>query len=126
MHQQISLGFLPNLIGTPYDEKDCWDIVKEFYLQAFNINLSKFDIIPQDRKKTEKQMDKASISFKKIEQPRTGDIILFKVMGHNAHVGIYLNNRSFLHTKKKIGCVIEQFQNWEKRIQGFYRWPSLD
>lgn len=125
MHRPISLEFLPKVIGVPYEEMDCWDIVKYFYAHAFDIDLSAYDIVPQDLKTNAPQIEKKKRFFDKIEEPRTGDIILFTVLGHNAHVGIYLDSSTFLHTKKSVGCAIERFEYWKKRIEGIYRWPEL-
>ena len=126
MRQQTSLEFLSKLIGIPYKEKDCWDIIKLFYKYAYDVDLSEFDIVPQDREGNANQINKKSILFKEIEEPCLGDIILFRVLGHNSHVGVYLSKRHFLHTLSKTGCIIDQLSTWKRRIKGIYRWPQFD
>jgi cell wall-associated NlpC family hydrolase len=125
MRQLTSLEFLPKLIGIPYEEKDCWDIVKDFYAYAFGVDLSAYDIVPQDIKANEGQIERQKVFFEKTKNPQMGDIILFTVLGHNAHVGVYLDQERFLHSKKTIGCVVERFGHWENRIEGIYKWPEL-
>ena len=134
--RQTSLDFLHKILGTPYEEKDCWEVVKFFYLNYFKIDLSEYDIIPQDRKTNAVQIKRRQIYFDRIDNQDTnanvfiksqiGDILLFSVLGYNSHVGIYLNEHQFLHSSIGIDCVIDRLHNWKKRIRGIYRWPKLD
>lgn len=43
------------------------------------------------------------------------------------HVGVYIGEGKFLHTREKTGVVIELTRSpaWNRRIEGFYTCPSL-
>ena len=43
------------------------------------------------------------------------------------HIGVYIGDGKFLHTREKTGVVIEHIRSpaWRKRIEGFYTCPSL-
>lgn len=131
IHQQAFQVFSKN-IGVPYEESDCWDIVKKFYKEVLNQEISlKSDYVIDSsgqewaKKSHEIVLGNAS-NFKKVKNPDFGDIILIRIWGITAHVGIFLDERSFLHTSEKTGCIIDSIKKWEKRIEGYYRWPRLD
>lgn len=123
--RQISLEFLHKIIGTPYEKADCWEVVKFFYKNAFNVDLSQYDQESENPESVARYINFNKKNLIETKDPRVGDIILFRMLGHNAHVGVYLDNRRFLHSVERIGCAIDLMHNWEKRIQGIYRWPDF-
>lgn len=117
-------------IGQPYDECDCWDLVKLFYKDSFNREMpfeTNYGAPGNDeayRKKISKIVEIHSCHFEEVDTPKFGDIILFKILGLPAHVGIYLDKKTFLHSIRETGCCIEPMSKWENKIEGYYRWPE--
>lgn len=123
-HQHYIQACITNLIGIPYDEKDCWDITKQFYLDILDIDLSSWDFHSDTRENDAKHMDSSKRDFIKVGLPKFGDILLIRVLGHNSHVGVYIGDGKFVHTLKRTGCVVDQIKNWKNKIEGYYRWPE--
>lgn len=130
IHQHHSQVF-SKLIGTPYQQSDCWDIVKKFYKLVFkeeiNLNQSyKVDSLGRSWAiKSSKILLSNESKFKRVKNPDFGDIIVLRIYGIPAHVGIFLDKNSMLHTSEKTGCVIESMEKWKCRIEGYYRWPKF-
>jgi cell wall-associated NlpC family hydrolase len=113
-----------NLLGTPYSEKNCWDIVVQFYKQVFGITLKNYyDDIPSTRHEVKSIIHTNMPDFSKIEDKdkKFGDIILIKLYGVESHIGVYLENDLMLHTTIHSGCVIERIARWRHLIVGYYR-----
>lgn len=110
-----------NLVGIPYEEKDCWKLVKDFYSQIFKVSLNHiYDGPPQDRPTTRNLISSNRGEFVKTDSPKFGDIILFNILGIESHIGVFLEEDKFLHSSKRIGSAIERVTKWEKNITGFY------
>lgn len=133
IHQQYSQAFskISGMIGTPYSDMDCWDIVSLFYKEIFNEELNllydyKINSSGQEWAKSSNKIiiDNAS-KFKRVKNPDFGDIILMRVWGIPSHVGIFLDQKNILHTSEKTGCVIDSHIKWKNRIEGYYRWPKF-
>ena len=122
-HQQSIQDCLPDLIGLPYDDYDCWGIVREFYKRHFKTDLEQYLYKdPNNHKEISKLIIKESPNYRKVLNPRFGDIILMRLYGLPAHLGIYIDENKILHTTDKTGSIVDSFQYWEKRILGFYRY----
>ncbi len=110
-----------SLIGTSYEEKDCWQIAKDFYSMVFGVSLGRiYDGPPQERKDTELLVKKYIEEFEKVDTPKFGDLILFNIRGLESHIGVYVGEERFIHSSKRIGCVIDLITRWEKLIVGYY------
>lgn len=60
----------------------------------------------------------------KIENPDSGDLVLFSIGKCVAHVGLIVESDLFIHCYvKSRKCVVSRFKEseWTKRIVGFYR-----
>lgn len=126
IHQQISEDFFKKYIGRDYKEIDCWELVRLFYLEVMNRELpSYYTSRPVGILATRQITYTALNNYEKVDNPQFGDIILIKLYGYPIHVGLYLNDISFLHTCKNLGVVVDRMETWNKRIEGFYR-PKYD
>ena len=113
-------------IGTPYSEMDCYELTVDFYKKLLGIDLNSLQYKqPVEQKEIDQLFNLESANFKKVSDRKFGDIIVIRVLGLAAHIGVYLEGRRFLHTTSKLNCVIDDLTKYEKRIVGFYRWPSL-
>jgi cell wall-associated NlpC family hydrolase len=119
--QQISQDF-SNLIGTPYEKRDCWGIVVDFYKQVLNMELAPYySEVPESRGMAQAMVYTARKDFNKVKEPIFGDIILIKMLGFESHIAVYLGEGKILHTQHKTGCIIDSLARWEKMVVGFYR-----
>lgn len=111
-----------HLIGIPYDEKNCWDIVVDFYNLVFNISLHDYYTGPNPGRDVTKNLIYSSAGeFEKVDKPKFGDIIIMKVHGIESHIGVYLDSSRLLHSTARSGCVIDRLSRWEKLVVGYYR-----
>jgi len=116
-----------HLIGTPYDKKDCWGIVVEFYRLVYGIELKHYyDEVPQSRDIANNLIYHNKGDFKKVSEPMFGDIVLIKLFGIESHIAVYLGDGLILHTSKNTGCVIDRLSKWEKVVTGYFRVEDND
>lgn len=124
--------FLLRYIGVPYYTFDCWDITKLFYLEILDIDFGlmlDYGTPANDktyRKKISKVIEMQKSKFVKVDTLEFGDIILFNILGITAHVGVYIGDKKFLHSIREVGCAVESLKKWERKIEGYYRWPKQD
>lgn len=125
IHQQIFQDCSHDLIGLPYFAFDCWQLVKLFYHKVFQIELLRYEYKdPNDENDISNLIDASKHSYQKVSKPEFGDIILLRIHGLPAHVGIYLNEKQFLHTTKNTGSLIDSLPNWKNKIVGYYRYAK--
>lgn len=108
---------------------DCWGFIRLVALEVFGKNMPLLDEDYEsidNRKLLEDLIFQNSRYFKRVEQPEPGDVLLFKIIGHNSHVGIMLNNNDFAHMWHGTGVCVERFTGpqWLNRLQGFYRYEK--
>lgn len=125
--QPSTQACLPELIGLPYSAFDCYELVRLFYRKVLGISLEQLYItVPEKAEDQKMVVDSYKPSFKEVDKPEFGDIILIRHMGLNCHVGVYLNEREFLHTQKGTGSIIDKSNKWKKRFNGFYKYAKSD
>lgn len=113
---------ISDLIGTPYEEKDCWGIVVEYFKIEFGIVLSNYyEGIPDDSSKARNLIYSSMGDFEKTELLEKGTIILIAFKGIESHIAVYIGEGKILHSYKATGCVIEPISKWEKLVTGYYR-----
>lgn len=119
-HRQSTLDF-SDLIGIPYSNMDCWELVREYY-NRLGITLQKYyETPPEDKNYVASLIQAESSKILKVDKPLPNDIFTAKLLGIECHVGIYLGRGKILHTMAKSNCVIDSLERWKHRITGFYR-----
>ena len=104
---------------------DCYKLVQEFYFRIYKIKLGSYYDITPDLKDREQYVRCAQENFIKVDVPKYGDIILFKVRGILGHVGIYVDRERFLHTyAENTTSSLDRLSLWLSRIEGYYRWQQ--
>ena len=83
---------------TQYVENEyiCWDFVRDFYKNEYNIELPEY---PVDEVQAEfKQKLTSNIPNIKVSEKdaKEGDIIVFSLFA-NQHAGVMINNENFIH-----------------------------
>ena len=120
-----------SLVGVPFedggrgpDSFDCWGLVREVY-HRYGIELPDYDIGCYDILNVMAEMEHNRplwIEHKPPDLP-IPCVAAFRVSATMInHVGIYIGDGRFLHTREKAGAVIESLESpvWRHRIWGFY------
>lgn len=122
-------------IGLPYLENgrteagvDCWGLARLYYKDQFDIDL------PSYTDEYNGGQDPAIISainahidnWTQLDTPNIGDLCLFNILGEPTHVGIYVGDNKFLHSREGRDSVIESLNStkWKNRFVGFYKYTT--
>ena len=129
---QSMVSSLNDLIGIPYqthgrDESgiDCLGLVILFY-RKHGINLPDYLDLYQDTRNFEllnQHIDDNKGKFERVSAPRFGDIVLMRIGRFACHLGIYINESTFLHAHDGRESAIDRTDSyvWRERIVGYYR-----
>ena len=122
-------------IGLPYQENgrdwqgvDCWGLARLFYKNEFNIDLPSYaeqyagSYDPEVLKLVQSNTD----NWTGKTLPVYGDLCLFNIYGEPRHVGVYIGDNKFLHSREGRDSVVESLQSpqWAKRFEGFYEYAQ--
>ena len=123
-------------VGIPYKNNgrdltgiDCWGLARLVYNKEFNISLPSFvsDYDGDDRQRISELIAQYKEGWENVsETPQSGDIVLFRMMGFESHIGIVTEYPYFLHAKEGADSAIERVDstNWEKRLIGIFRYKE--
>jgi cell wall-associated NlpC family hydrolase len=128
---------IASYVGIPYKDLgrtrealDCWGLVCQFYQDQFNIELPNYVTHTSEQAtKLAAEVTECSQdgSWEKVNgEPKYGDVIIFRIMAHPVHIGVYLEDGYFLHTFPKRDSCIENLTSltWSNRKDGVYRWKK--
>ena len=119
------------LIGAPFvdggrgpDKFDCWGLVREIY-HRYGIELPDYKIGCYEILSVMNEMERNRPMWKRCEWPDlpVPCVVAFKVSAPMVnHVGVYIGDGKFIHTREKAGAVIERLDApaWKHRLEGFY------
>ena len=125
-----------DLVGKPFqdggrgpDAYDCVGLVKEVY-KRYGLDFPDYVGCCYDIEKFDSEFKAALPFWVRHDEP---DIPVPAIVAirFNApvvnHVGVYLGDGKFIHTREKTGVVIELMRSlaWRHRIEGIYTCPSL-
>lgn len=123
------------LIGVPFVDGgrevtsglDCWGLVLEIF-RRHGIRLPDYKISADDCERIACAIEEEQETGKWIrhEYPAV-PVPAIIVLRYNKptiwnHTGVYLGGGRFIHTREKVGVVIERVESpmWRRRIEGFY------
>lgn len=125
IHQQTFQECSHRLVGLPYFSFDCWDLVRLFHHMIYQVELVDYKYQdPNDTGNISSIINSEKEKYTEVFRPEFGDIMLLRIHGLGAHVGIFIDNRSFLHTTEKTGSIIDKTYNWKDKILGYYRYAK--
>ncbi|WP_329844907.1 NlpC/P60 family protein [Veillonella atypica] len=98
---------MTDMLGTPFDELKCWDVVAEVY-QRNGVTLPNYTDIPMDE-------------WQEVKEPTEGSVLVFSLKGKELdHVGVYLGDGRFIHATKPSGVCIEHISKYVPRLKHIY------
>ncbi len=131
MSRQTSGAFLLKYLGIPYEDFDCYELIKLFYEKEFGVEIIDLQYQDPSERKLGQMTEISQLVetvkedyFKKVTEPKFGDIILLRIWGMPAHVGIYIGKGRFLHTSKTTGSCVEKLSKWQNKILGYYEYDK--
>lgn len=115
---------LRKYIGRPYEKFDCFDLVKEFYQDFFNLSLRHY--FDGTDKPSPKEAQSLIVSNKGDFIPvngkhQFGDLAVIRLYGLECHIGVIISGTTFLHSAKNIGSNIDRLERYSRLIAGVYR-----
>ncbi len=120
---------LRKYIGRSYEDYNCFDLVKDFYRDQFNLDLQHYfegGQVP-DRKDVASLIVTNKGDFIKVEGiPRFGDLVIIRLYGIECHIGVVIEGGKFLHSARGIGSMIDRLERYNKMIAGYYRHRGRD
>jgi hypothetical protein len=123
-------------VGIPYKDNgrdlsgvDCWGLARYVYNKEFNISLPSFSFNYDggDRERIEELIAQYREGWEEITgEYKSGDLVLFRMMGYESHVGIITEYPYFLHARENADSSIERLDNsqWKNRVIGVFRYSE--
>jgi len=123
-------------VGIPYKDKgrdstgvDCWGLVRLIYNEQYGTQLPSFSEYYESGVTLgiQETIAQQKENWYRVESPEPGDVILFKVLGHESHLGLYVGANYFIHAMEGVDQVVIQKLNsaeWNRRIAGFFRYKE--
>lgn len=100
-----------DLLGTPFEQMKCWDLVVEVYKRS-GIELPNY---------TDVKMG----DWQEIREPSEMNVLVFALYGSELdHVGVYIGEGNFIHATKKSGVCIEHIAKYVPRLRHIYKWKG--
>lgn len=122
-------------IGIPYQEKgrslegaDCWGLSRLIYKNEFDIDLPSFsdNYAHEDTERIAELMIQYREGWEETKEPKSGDMVLFRVLGHISHIGVMINDKQFIHSRQGQDSAIDNLSNsrWTHRVAGIYTYSE--
>lgn len=117
---------LRKYIGKSYEKYNCLDLVKEFYLEFFNLEVKNYyeGEVP-DRREVQSLINTNRGDFIQVDKELFGDLVLIRLYGLECHLGVYLGRGQFLHSIRGTGSGIERVSKYKHMLAGYYRHRRL-
>jgi cell wall-associated NlpC family hydrolase len=130
---------IEDYIGKPFIDGgrgpkgyDCWGLVRAVLESEYQTIVEDYTISAYDTVRVaDKMLTEKALKWKRVFQPQAGDIVAISLdfampVDFVIHVGVYIGDGRFLHTRKTVGALIERTEDlkWSIRIEGFYRYEK--
>lgn len=117
--------------GRDENGVDCFGLVQMIYQDEFKIQLPSY-IETYANEKDKKAICHAINSEKKLSgwlettTPKFGNLIILNLLGRPLHLGVMLDENTFIHCMKGKGTIIENTTDisWRNRINGYLKWKK--
>ena len=127
---------LADYVGIPYKPKgippeaaDCWSLVRDYAFCMLGQDWPPYmydaeTYMSDARKIIVAEMVAPGGCWERVDTPRHGDLLIFKLKGYPVHCGVYLEKGNMLHTMKGRNSTIEPLENWRENLVVVYRWKG--
>lgn len=122
----VGIPFVPG--GRDRTGLDCWGLVCLVYREAFGIELDEHPWVPEPRDRVpliQSAVFKHDTPWRpmSLDEVALGDVLLFAVLGHPAHVGLHLSADTMLHAHEGLGVTLDRWgcPTWRSRFRQVYR-----
>lgn len=126
------VGIPYQLHGTTREGLDCWGLLRLWYRDQYGIELPSFgdrysrELDAVERAHIAEVVRGEAVKWQAIRQgqEQRGDLVLFRVLGADAHLGIVVDVGCFLHARPGTDSCVERYDSpaWARRLAGIYRW----
>lgn len=114
--------------GRDFNGADCWGIAVLFYREYLAVDLPSYSdcYFTSDTDRLRELIAQYREGWERISKPQTGDLILFKLLGSETHIGVYIGNGKFLHATEKAASVVQNLESpeWNRRVSGYFRYKA--
>lgn len=107
---------------------DCWGLLRLVYAERFGIALPSYAgdyADPADRPAVEQLIGRHREGWRP-GRDRPGAAVLFRIAGHDCHVGIAVGGCAFLHIERHTDAALGRFDSgrWARRQPRFFEWGA--
>lgn len=123
---------LSRYVGLPYKMRgrdfsgiDCLGLVQAFYRDELGVEIPNYlycDTFDIDSCADAIKGGALDGNWRQTVEPTLYGLLVFKVLGHPTHVGLYLGGDDFLHAFQGRNSCIERLSDWSRRLAGCYQW----
>lgn len=133
--------FISKILGMPfkahgrgYDGADCWGVLYLGYRDVLGREMPSYVdeyVDAGDTEASRRVIQDKILSEKhkwdRVEKPQAMDVAFFKLGNTGTHLGLMIDEKSFIHCEKRIGTVIERLDSasWKSRVEGVYRLKNV-
>lgn len=108
---------------------DCWGLVRLVYKDQFDIelpSLSEQYSTGKDHEQVSEVLAREKENWTIQQTAEVGDVIVFKMLGAETHVGVYLGDSKFLHIREGVNSVVESVDSrlWKNRLVGYFKYTQ--
>lgn len=123
-------------IGIPYQNRgrdyngcDCWGLVQLWYRNELGIEIPDYlwaYTSAEDFDSVADAINENKKTWRLVDEPKYGDVLVFKIKGIPIHVGIKQRGDDFLHAFQGTQSCLERLSSvaWTRRLTEVYRWVS--
>ena len=115
-------------IGTPFEQLDCYALVREIYKTEHGINLLDPSLKYDDNVRIYHRFSyEVSKNWQRCQAKKGAVVAIRYNMQHPrfvTHFGYCINEFSFIHTTKETGAIVEKLSNIQNLIEGFYEYTN--
>lgn len=122
-------------LGIPYADNgrdrsgiDCWGLVRLWLKEQQGIDLPSFanEYAGSQDPALEELVAREREGWVRVLAPMPGDVVLFRILGRQWHVGVVVAPGKFLHAREGQDSVVEGLDSpkWRHRVSGYYRYAG--
>ena len=105
-------------VGLPYEQANCWELVRRVYRETYDIQLPKLDTVGA-------VIEQGGWLQVAKGAEIDGDVLVFKAGAAKTHVGIVVDPKEklMLHAEEGVDACVARYNSsiWKSRLRSIYR-----